>query len=81
MHTSRPTHPHHGHQHHGQRDRSGQGHSTPSLVTDEDRQLLLKLLSNPQEAQEMYSMLQNSPPEIANLGYLILRVFECSMKV
>jgi hypothetical protein len=81
MHTSRHPHPSHGHQHPSHFDRSGKEHSTSSLITDEDRQLLLKLLSNPQEAHEMFRMLQNSPPEIANLGYLILRVFDCSIKV
>jgi hypothetical protein len=83
MHTPRHPHPPHGHQPPTNAGHSGRehSHSVSSLITDKDRQLLMQLLNNPQEAQEMFSMLQNSPPEIANLGYLILRVFERSAKV
>lgn len=80
MHTPRHPHPPHGHQPPTNANHSGR-EQTPSLITDKDRQLLMQLLNNPQEAQEMFNMLQNSPPEIANLGYLILRVFERSAKV
>jgi hypothetical protein len=81
MHTPRHPHQPHGHQPPTNPNHSGREHSMSSLITDKDRQLLVQLLNNPQEAQEMFSLLQNSPPEIANLGYLILRVFERSAKV
>ena len=45
-------------------------------VTARDRELLEELLDNEDEAQALFHMLQNSPPEIAALGYLVLRVFE-----
>ena len=47
-------------------------------ITDSDRQLLGELLDNEDEAQALFLMLQNSPPEIAALGYLVLRAFERS---
>lgn len=81
MHTPRHPHPPHGHQPPANPPHGGREHSMNSLITEKDRQLLMQLLNNPQEAQEMFAMLQNSPPEIANLGYLILRVFERSAKV
>jgi hypothetical protein len=49
-----------------------------TLLKEADLELLKELLNNSDEAQSFYSMLQNSPPEIAALGYLILRVFERS---
>jgi hypothetical protein len=81
MHTPRHPHPPHGHQPPTNAVPGGREHSMSSPITEKDRQLLMQLLNNPQQAQEMFSMLQNSPPEIANLGYLILRVFERSGKV
>lgn len=47
-------------------------------LTEQDQELLKQLLGNDEQAQALGGMLQNSPPEIAALGYLILRVFERS---
>ena len=78
MHNQR--HPHQSqqqHQHPGFPPHpSGGDGSMSSPITEKDRQLLIKLLNNPQEAQDTFRMLQNSPPEIATLGHLILTVFE-----
>jgi hypothetical protein len=53
-----------------------QGNYSQPLLKETDLELLKELLNNTEEAQALYYMLQNSPPEIASLGYLILRVFE-----
>lgn len=79
MHNQR--HPHQPHPHqpssmppHPQSSERQHLNSPP--ITERDQQLLMELLNNPQEAHNIFSMLQNSPPEVATLGYLILRVWE-----
>jgi hypothetical protein len=47
----------------------------PALITEGDLDLLKEILDNADEAQSLFTMLQNSPPEIAALGYLVLRAF------
>jgi len=54
------------------------GHANLPRLTEQDQELLKQLLGNDEQAQALGGMLQNSPPEIAALGYLILRVFERS---
>lgn len=76
-----PRHPHQPHPHQQpspppSHPRSeGQRFNSPA-ITEEDQQLLMELLNNPQEAQEIFCLLQNSPPELATIGYLVLRVLE-----
>jgi len=48
----------------------------PTPMTENDYELLRELLGDDQKAQALSRMLQNSPPEIAALGDLVLRVFE-----
>ena len=82
MYSQQPTHPPHPPQHQPPNNRRTppqrpEGESEMnSPITDRDRKLLTKLLNNPQEAQQIYNLLQNSPPEIATLGYLVMRVYE-----
>lgn len=57
---------------------SPQGSPLRPLITEADLDLLKEILNNDDEAQSLYAMLQNSPPEIAGLGYLVLRAFEKS---
>ena len=75
MHNQRPFHPPHPHQVPANPPR-GVESSMSSPITERDQQLLMALLNNPQEAQHIFRLLQNSPPEVANIGYLVLRVFE-----
>ena len=75
MHNPRHPHPPHPHQP-PTPPRSGGERSMSPPITERDQQLLMELLNNPQEAQEIFRMLQNSPPEVATVGYLVLRVFE-----
>ncbi|MBC1195051.1 hypothetical protein H0901_07095 [Microcystis aeruginosa BLCCF158] len=57
---------------------TGAGPANLPRLTEQDQELLKQLLGNDEQAQALGGMLQNSPPEIAALGYLILRVFEQS---
>ena len=77
-----PRHPHQPQPHHHQppsavpTPRSGGQRFNAPAITERERQLLMELFNHSQEAQEIFSMLQNSPPELATIGYLVLRVFE-----
>ena len=76
-----PRHPHLPHQHQPHEfphnpPFSEDHPSMPNLITDRDHELLKELLDNPEEADSIFHMLENSPPEMAVLGYLVLRVFE-----
>lgn len=55
-----------------------QGRWQPPLFTEKDDQLLQEILGSREEAESLATMLKQSPPEIAALGYLILRTFERS---
>ena len=57
---------------------AGAGSANLPRLTEQDQELLKQLLGNDEQAQAVGGMLQNSPPEIAALGYLILRVSERS---
>ncbi len=79
MHNPRHHHQPHHHQPHSAHPNppcaeKQQFNSPP--ITESDRQLLTELLNNPQEAEEIFGMLQKSPPEVATLGYLVLRILE-----
>jgi hypothetical protein len=78
MQGSRPPHPPQDRPPHPQGDRRGSSNSTntPSLLTDRDRQLLGELLENDEQAQALFGTLQSAPPELAALGFLMLRIFE-----
>ena len=56
-------------------------HWHPPLATEQDLALLRTLLSSDEEAQSLVQILQNSPPEIAALGYLMLRILERSQAI
>jgi hypothetical protein len=68
----RPPHP----QGSQQGERRGGNTNTPPLLTDRDRQLLGELLDNDEQAQALFGTLQSAPPELAALGFLMLRIFE-----
>jgi hypothetical protein len=78
MQGSRPPHPHPDRQQpHPHPPTAAQGERrNPPLLTERDRQLLGELLENEEQAQGMFMTLQNSPPELAALGFLMLRIFE-----
>ena len=65
-------------QHPGGQVQPQQGRWQPPLFTEKDAQLLRQILGSDQEAESFASMLKQSPPEIAALGYLILRAFDHS---
>jgi hypothetical protein len=48
----------------------------PPLLTEHDLELMKELLENEEQAQGMFSTLQNSPPELAALGFLMLKIYE-----
>ena len=54
----------------------GERNNQPPLLTEHDRQLLGELLDNDEQAQALFGTLQNAPPELAAIGFLLLRVFE-----
>ena len=55
-----------------------QGRWQPPLFTEKEDQLLQEILGSKDEAESLATMLKQSPPEIAALGYLIVRAFERS---
>lgn len=50
--------------------------NAPPLLTDRDSHLLVELLGNEEQAQALFGTLQNAPPELAALGFLMLRIYE-----
>ncbi|WP_310487770.1 hypothetical protein [Chamaesiphon sp. VAR_69_metabat_338] len=65
----RPPHPQGGQQQGGERN-------APPLLTERDSQLLVELLGDDEQAQALFGTLQNAPPELAALGFLMLRIYE-----
>jgi hypothetical protein len=61
---------------HPQANPQGERSDSPPLLTDRDRHLLVELLGDDEQAQALFGTLQNSPPELAALGFLMLRIFE-----
>jgi hypothetical protein len=64
----RPPHPQGGQQQ-GER-------SAPPLLTERDATLLVDLLGDDEQAKALFGTLQNAPPELAALGFLMLRIYE-----
>ncbi|WP_309732206.1 hypothetical protein [Chamaesiphon sp. OTE_75_metabat_556] len=50
--------------------------NAPPLLTDRDSHLLVELLGDEQQAQALFGTLQTAPPELAALGFLMLRIYE-----
>ncbi len=55
-----------------------EGRWQPPLFNDKDDELLREILGSNDEAESISNMLKQSPPEIAAIGYLVLRAFERS---
>jgi hypothetical protein len=45
-------------------------------LTERDSALLVELLDNEEQAQALFGTLQTAPPELAALGFLMLRIYE-----
>jgi hypothetical protein len=78
----RPPHPGQGQQRppHPQADPQGE-RNAPPLLTERDSHLLVELLDNEEQAQALFGTLQNAPPELAALGFLMLRIYERTRSV
>jgi hypothetical protein len=71
-----PPQPHHHHPSHPADNACAQNTWRPPLPTERDRSLLTELLGSEQEAQALLQTIQSSSPDIAAIGYLMLRVLE-----
>lgn len=79
----RPPHPGQGQQQrppHPQAAPQGE-RNAPPLLTERDSHLLVELLDNEEQAQALFGTLQNAPPELAALGFLMLRIYERTRSV
>jgi hypothetical protein len=78
----RPPHPERGGQqqqrppHPQANQQGGERNAPPPLLTERDSHLLVELLGDEEQAQALFGTLQNSPPELAALGFLMLRIYE-----
>jgi hypothetical protein len=76
----RPPHPQGGQPQqrppHPQANPQGGERNAPPLLTERDSALLVELLDNEEQAQALFGTLQNAPPELAALGFLMLRIYE-----